>query len=614
MKKLFLIGALALGLGFTACENLEDELADANTTIENLEGEIAQLQASLRESASDLAEANARIADQASSIESLNSDLAAIGARLESTLSDLGLTQEARDAALASLAALNELHSGLADELAEEQAALAAAQAALAAAQADSNVDEAAIDALNSQISSLSSRINGLNSRLSTCANEVSRLMSQLNMLAANATDWSPSYDIQVVGTVSQSRTVTVTSSDGVTLSEVQNRDVVVSSSNSTRTSETPRTGYDIPGSADAFFGSREDAISMAQTYVDGQGVGATGTIQIFVETGSVLFTDVLYIASVDGEEISRELVTDETGVAQNATRVDGDTIEITSNAVDPADTPGAWAYSDARVTDAIWDAGMITLTDTSIESISVSRSRIWTINGDLDASTPSLNASNQEVVAAITIRNSAYVAPAADTVAPILTFSVSGGYSIVNNVINVPHDYSEFRITATTDEAGTLRLDDPFGAPNQRIGDSTTGESVVIAGLSGSIVYRFHSTDAAGNLAETTITVVVADAPAAPLTEAVAAISVSGAPFATLLFDADFAAYTDFTAVTTGNPAIGRTLTVTINNPVEGNYFFYTWATSAHFATDTAGATQNVATGYQLAVAADGTVTITNL
>ena len=84
-----------------------------------------------------------------------------------------------------------------------------------------------------------------------------------------------------------------------------------------------------------------------------------------------------------------------------------------TTPEVNPADVPGAWSYSDARVTDAIWDAGIITLTDTSVVSISVSRSRIWTINGERDASTPSdLNASNQEVVAAITISNSAYQAP----------------------------------------------------------------------------------------------------------------------------------------------------------------------------------------------------------
>ena len=84
-----------------------------------------------------------------------------------------------------------------------------------------------------------------------------------------------------------------------------------------------------------------------------------------------------------------------------------------TTPEVDPADVPGAWSYSYVGGSDANWAAGEIDLAgNTLIEFIAGVRTRVWTINGERDASTPSdLNASNQEVENK-QIRNTSYVTP----------------------------------------------------------------------------------------------------------------------------------------------------------------------------------------------------------
>ena len=101
----------------------------------------------------------------------------------------------------------------------------------------------------------------------------------------------------------------------------------------------------------------------------------------------------------------------------------------VTTPDVDPADTVSAWSYSYVGGSDANWDAGEIDLAgNTLIEFISGVRTRVWTINGERDASTPSnLNASNQEVEHK-QIRNTSYVDAITGTVT-INAFSTASGF-----------------------------------------------------------------------------------------------------------------------------------------------------------------------------------------
>ena len=443
------MGALALGLGFTACENLEDELADANTTIENLEGDLSALRA-------QLSEANSDIAENGALISSLNENLAAAATMLEAaeaTIEGLEGDNAAQVALVAELRAqLESLAAMQADELAE----LAAAQAALASANADETAAlEARIAELQGNIASLSSQLQELmdNPIIRTITNTV-RVLAD-----AEYSEWAPAF-VDQQADFTQTRTVTVTANGGVSLSDTESREITVSSALSTETSNEAELDMDINNDGDLL----DDVSREVTTFTASNDLGSfpingeysvsqDNDAPVVDETAPIItvlgrtasfsvdrtagFTSPIEFRShntnsnegvlmLNGEvfDAATQIVglaagthtyvftaTDEAGNSSELTL----TIEVAAaeQTEDPADTPGAWSYSYAGGSDANWAAGEIDLAgNTMIESFSGVRTRIWTINGERDASTPSnLNASNQEVETK-QIRNTAYVAP----------------------------------------------------------------------------------------------------------------------------------------------------------------------------------------------------------
>ena len=468
------MGALALGLGFTACENLEDELADANTTIENLQGDLS-------EARSDLAEANATIAANAAELAELSASLVSVRDMLASSAADL-LSLEGTSAE--QIAGLQSQLAALAAEQAAELAELAEARAALASA----NADQAA--ALEARIAELISNSEALAAQLAELrANPIMVEVIRVQRILADAiyTDYEPAFTNQIAS-FEQSRTITINAAGGESLSGTQTRTLEVTNSVSTE-SVTTYNGLDSLEAAQAAIEANEAiadgavveiSVSITTTetttysaegYDSFDVVGTPSTTAgtaisytkssepvaaTFSATNNIVggevnvgddveFTfatnqDDIFVISAAGN-IARVLTADE--IANGLTLTVGDpnralpvalgfsvrftvgnadgaelalvTADIVAAApvVDPADTPGAWSYSYIGGTDANWDAGEISLTaNTQIEFIDGVRTRVWTINGERDASTPSnLNASNQEVETK-RIRNSAYVAP----------------------------------------------------------------------------------------------------------------------------------------------------------------------------------------------------------
>ena len=434
MKKLFLIGALALGLGFTACENLEDELADANTTIENLQGDLSEARA-------DLAEANATIAANAAELAELSASLVSVREMLASSAADL-LSLEGASAE--QIAGLQSQLAALAAEQAAELAELAEARAALASA----NADQAA--ALEARIAELIANSEALAAQLAELrANPIMVEVIRVQRILADAiyTDYEPAFTDQIAS-FEQSRTITINAAGGESLSGTQTRTLEVTNS---VTPESVTTYNGLASEAEAIAAIESDAsvavgdvveISVSITTTETTTYSAEGydSFDVVGSPSTTAGTAISYTKLGDpadtlsdfgpwtavetpdsqeflNEERTRTVVT-VNGIADAGLVLVETRNDVTANPnyqapTDPADVAGAWSYSYVGGSDANWAAGEIDLAgNTLVESISGVRTRVWTINGERDASTPSnLNASNQEVEHK-QIRNTSYVAP----------------------------------------------------------------------------------------------------------------------------------------------------------------------------------------------------------
>ena len=633
---------LAFTTIFVGCENLEDELADANDQIEAQSSELARLRNLLATATADLADANLTITANGVAIDSLTINLSDAEALLAAQSANIEAQSSEIEGLNSQLADLTAAHvSELAD--------LAAAREALAAAVAMGDaIDAATISDLQADVAELEARVRDLVSQIASLRGQVNGLLARLGMLDAQYGEWLPAFTNQEASYV-QSTTVTVVSNDGVELSETVTRTLEVSSSVVSESTSTFHIGSDSYDSLEAAKAAVEaNASTAVGSSTDIQERIVVVTTTTYSAEGYDSFDVVDTAAAVDGaltayvklgdpadtlsdfgpwtavetpdsqeflnEERTRTVVTvngiADTGLVLVETRNDVTTNPNYQAPTDPADVAGAWSYSYVGGSDANWAAGEIDLAgNTLVESISGVRTRVWTINGERDASTPSnLNASNQEVEHK-QIRNTSYVAPAGS-----FSFTNTGGYTPdANNVINVPHDYTAFNINV--EHPGLSSIERFIGGSWNPVGGTLSIQFAL--GRTGTTEYRLRGTEADGDVIELTFSVVVADAPPAPFSAVDISVDNISSIFALrgVVGPSGVVSGATFTASAGGLAPVAGS--VDFNAAEEGVYtvYYYTNSTNLGLGTSVdAGALAAPATPYweiiTITVAADGSFT----
>ena len=506
---------------FTACQ--KDELEAQANQINALEASVDSLSNLLEVTRGELADANETIEDNNAEIAELNSDLVEAGKTIL-TLEGDNAELTAQIAELqADLAALQAAFDAEAAKLEAATAELAEVTAALASANADNDQLETRLSNAQAEIAAAQAECDSLREQLAAARARVVTVTRTITV-GGDASVWSPAFGTQIasfdqtseVEGHSVSRTVSVTSSvsstistevaEGVDVNEdgdlsddisrdvttytasydlgshTVNGDWTVSQDNDAPVADTTapvitvltRTG-DFTVNRDAGFtspiefrshntNSNEGVLMLNGSPFDVSmeivGLAAGTHESVFTATdeagNSSSLTFTIEVAAV---EIPSGTVTDTTssGTATDTTSGGGST----TPEVDPADVPGAWSYSYVGGSDANWAAGEIDLAgNTLIEFISGVRTRVWTINGERDASTPSdLNASNQEVENK-QIRNTSYVTP----VVPTWTDgSLSGNFNAAGEDVSSAYTHNvyaqSFTITQVEDILGDYFL-----------------------------------------------------------------------------------------------------------------------------------------------------------
>ena len=412
-----------------AISALEDQLEDAleahATDVEMYEGIIADAEAQIAGLDADNAAQASLIAELNVVIEDANAAIALLeaeNAELEATIEEL---QSRLNAALTELRNRPTITVTQFVDVVREvvrnvpvlvegtftQADIDAALAAAAGGSSDgfSTIADAIaavavggdLDALNTLLESL----RGNEGALDTLIGEVQAAIDAIPVFDPNTASYVPAIGSQIADFVQ-----TLTDENGLTGGT---RNIVV-------TLDSSEYSYGGGTGADAF--NRRSGLSLEQAVEGGTALlsATVPSITVFVKhtysysEGTSTFVSQPAAAQVLTFVPPTNTVTDTTssGTATDTTSGGGQT-GTTTPVADPADVPGAWSYSYVGGSDANWAAGEIDLAgNTLIEFISGVRTRVWAINGERDASTPSdLNASNQEVENK-QIRNTSYVTP----------------------------------------------------------------------------------------------------------------------------------------------------------------------------------------------------------
>ena len=543
MKKLILT-LVTLATVFVGCQ--KDELEAQANLINVLESNVSTLEANLADTQADLATAEATIVSNNEEIAGLNSDLAAANEAIAGLEGDNAALSAEIVELQADLAALQTAFDVEAAKLETATAELAEVTSALASANGDISQLETRLGNAQAEIAAANAVCDDLRAQLAAAQARVVTVVRTVTV-GGDASVWSPAYNNNIV---SFDQTSSV---EGHTVT----RTVIV----------TPSVATPLPGeSSDVITYNGLPTLAEAQAAIT-----ATGTHTIDMVTVTTVTAARESITYTAGFDLGSYTVITATGSSTTSSvTVDIEYVVAEAPAADPADTVGTWTYAIGDEAD--WNAGVIDGSfDTSTEIFGASRSRITTINGDADmdyvAGGYIINADGNAVETENKdLRNSAYAAPGAgggstgqtpaDTVAPVLTASATGGNTITNNVINVAHDYDAFAITVVTNE-GDLEYETgsaitPWSPFN--------GAFTVVADQTGSVEYTTRATDAAGNVTTLTITLVVAPAPAVTWVEN-----------AGVYTHADYPGYS-FTVGAASFPLTGSLATITSPSTATGN------------------------------------------